>query len=650
MSFNCRVRASALLLCWLTLICELPAVTAQVKPPEIKSLYTKYEYRIPMRDGRRLFTVVYLPRDESTLYPILLNRTPYGSGPYGVDQYRNEIGPSSLMSQDGYIFVYQDVRGRWMSEGELVNMRPHRPRKTGSEEIDESSDTFDTIDWLLRNIPNHNGRVGMWGVSYPGFYTTCGVIDAHPALVCASPQAPIADWFAGDDWHHNGALMLPHSFHFMSKFGHARPEPTKKFDHNLNIQFADGYQFFLDLGSVLKVNQSYFRDRIGFWNEMMVHDTYDEFWKSRNIRPHLKNIRPAVLTVGGWFDAENLFGALETYKSIETQSPGTNNRLVMGPWWHGQWTRDAGANLGNVPFHSATSEFYREKIEKPFFDHHLKGRASTKEFPEAWVFETGTNRWREFQQWPPVGAKPQELTFEANGRLKIGSGRLEAGHAAELGKAVGDREGSRSRESGQFDEFISDPRKPVPFIDWTDPGMPKEYMTADQRFASRRPDVVVYRSEILGEDLRLAGPVEVDLTVSTSAADCDWIVKLIDVYPDDFPDPPENPRGVRMAGYQQLVRGDVMRGRFRNSLEKPEPFEPDVPTSIRFRLPDVCHCFRSGHRVMVQVQSTWFPLVDRNPQTFVDIDEARPEDFQKAVQRVYRDSLRPSRLIVGAIP
>ena len=590
----------------------------------VKANYTKYEYHVPMRDGTRLFTSVYVPKDQSQKYPILLTRTPYSCRPYGVDQYRNDVGPNALFGKDGFIFASQDVRGKWMSEGEFVNMRPHIPNKQNPTQIDESSDAYDTVDWLIKNIPGHNGRVGVWGVSYPGYYAACALIDAHPAIVCGSPQAPINDWFVGDDWHHNGALILPHLFNFMSKFGHERPEPTKKIDHPFDYGTPDGYDFFLKMGPLANANPKHFQDKIGFWNDAMQHGTYDEFWKSRDLRPHLKNIRPAVLTVGGWFDAENLFGALATYQRIEATNPQTSNTLVMGPWRHGQWNSDAGLALGHVQFNAKTGDYYREQIELPFFQYHLKGKGEFKH-PEAWVFETGTNLWRQEEKWPPAAAKSRSLFLHAGGKLSFA-----------------EPEGG----AGAVDEYISDPAKPVPYIDWTETGLSPNYMVADQRFAARRPDVLVYQTEILERDLRLAGPIEVDLTVSTTGTDSDWIVKIIDVYPDDYPDPAENPMKIRMGGFQQLIRGDVMRGKFRNSFEKPEAFQPGEPTRVRFQLPDICHAFRPGHRLMIQIQSSWFPLVDRNPQTFVDIYAAKPENFQKATQRVYRSGAGASKLVV----
>ena len=596
----------------------------------VKAHYTKYEYRIPMRDGIRLFTSVYLPKDSSLPYPILLCRTPYSVGPYGVDAYKSDIGPSPLFANDGYIIVYQDVRGRWMSEGEFVNMRPHKDAKTGPHDIDESTDTYDTIDWLIKNLPNHNGKVGMWGISYPGFYVAAGMIDAHPALKAASPQAPIVDWFAGDDWHHNGALFLPHAFNFFANFGHPRPQPTKtSSSRQFEYRTPDGYAFFLEMGPLSAANSKYFKNDVPFWNEMLQHSNYDDFWTSRNLRPHLKNIKPAVMTVGGWFDAENLYGALETYRHVEASSPGSTNILVMGPWLHGGWSRGDGSFLGPIPFNSSTAAYFREHIEFPFFQYHLKGKGSPS-FPEAHVFETGTNQWRRFDTWPPRKVRSRSFYLHAAGR--IGGTPPTDSHAA------------------AFDEYVSDPARPVGFLEQIAQRMTGDYMIQDQRFASRRPDVLVYQTGELTEDLTLAGPIQARLFVSTSGTDSDWIIKLIDVYPGDFPEPAAGGSSTPLGGYQQLVRGDVMRGRFRNSLAAPEPFVPNQPTPVNFRLNDVAHTFRAGHKVMIQIQSTWFPLVDRNPQTFVKINTAKESDFQKATQKVYHTKEMPSHLEVLELP
>jgi uncharacterized protein len=582
----------------------------------VKAHYTKFEYRIPMRDGTRLFTAVYLPKDETTTYPFLINRTPYSIGPYGADQYRKDLGPSPVFGKEGYIFVLQDVRGAFMSEGEFVNMRPHNPAK-GSKDFDESSDTYDTIEWLLKNIPNNNGKAGQWGISYPGFYTAAAMVDAHPALKACSPQAPVTDWFVGDDFHHNGALFLPHLFNFISTFGKARPMPTKKFGNRFEHGTPDGYDFFLQMGPLPNADSRHLKGEIAFWNEVMKHGTYDDFWKARNLRQHMTNVRPAVMTVGGWFDAENLFGALETFKNVEAHRlKDTDNHLVMGPWFHGGWSRDDGLALGPVTFNAKTSDYFREEIELPFFEHQLKGvTKGHTALTKATVFETGTNRWRRFNAWPPSKAKRKAMVFRADGKLSLDDAEEEA---------------------AGYEEFVSDPARPVPYYDKVVIGMEREYMTADQRFASRRPDVLVFSTDVLNDDVTIAGPIGAELLVSTTGTDADWIVKVIDVYPNDYPDPTPNPTGVKMGGYQQLVRGDVMRGKFRNSYEKPEAFTPEKPTPVRFTLQDVCHTFRSGHRIMIQVQSSWFPLVDRNPQKFEDIYSAKAEDFQKATHRVYR--------------
>jgi putative CocE/NonD family hydrolase len=593
----------------------------------VRSHYTKYEYEIPMRDGVKLFTSVYVPKDLSQKYPMMLDRTPYSVAPYGIDNYRPQLGPSEKFAKDGFIFVYQDVRGKSMSEGEFVNMRPQIDDKHGPKDVDESSDTWDTVDWLVKNVPANNGRVGIWGISYPGFYTAAGIIDAHPAIKAASPQAPITDWFIGDDFHHNGALYLPHAYRFFSFFGRPRQGPARPapFNEAALASLPEAYDFFLKLGPLANANEKYFKNDVAFWNDLMKHGTYDEFWKARDLRPHLRNIKPAVMTVGGWFDAEDLFGALNTYKRIEANSPGAYNMLVMGPWFHGGWLRSDGDHLGSVNFGAKTSVFYRDEVEFPFFAHFLKDQPAPK-LPEALVFETGTNQWRYEDAWPPKDLAVRTLYLQANGRLSWDPPK-------ETGTA--------------FDEYISDPNKPVPYINEQSPMMTREHMVEDQRFASTRTDVLTYVSDELKSDVTIAGPVTPSIYVSTSGTDSDWVVKLIDVYPEDYPNPDPNPAGIRMAGYQQLIRGEVMRGKFRNSYEKPEPFVPGRMEKIDYVMPDVNHCFRQGHRIMIQVQSSWFPLADRNPQQFLDIYNAKTTDFVKATERVYRSANAASGVRVG---
>ena len=579
----------------------------------IRENYTKFEYLVPMRDGIRLFTTVFSPKDDARPYPILLTRTPYGVRPYSEDRYPDPPGPMRYYAKERFIFALQDVRGRNGSEGEFVHMRPHNPAKSGPKDIDESADAYDTIDWLVKNVANNNGKVGMIGISYPGFYTSAGMIDSHPALKCASPQAPIADWFVGDDFHHNGTFYLPHAFRFFSDFGQKLDEPTRESTKAFDYKTPDGYEFYLNLGSLANADARYFHGKIEFWGELMEHGTYDPFWQARNLRPHLKNIKAAVMTVGGWFDAEDLFGALNTFKEVERNNAGITNMLVMGPWFHGGWGRGDGDKIGNVSFHAKTSVFYRENVELPFLKHFLKDDAKF-DLPKALVFETGTDQWRRYDAWPPKNATPKALYFHAGGKLSF------------------DAPGN---EASEFDEYVSDPNRPVPYIPNIAIGMTREHMLDDQRFASSRPDVLVYQTDVLSEDVTIAGPINAALNVSTTGTDSDWVVKLIDVYSGDYPNPEPNPAGVEMGGYEQLVRGEAMRGKFRNSYEKPEPFEPGQLTKVAYVMPDVCHTFRRGHRIMVQVQSSWFPLVDRNPQKFCDIYHAGLADFRKATQRVF---------------
>lgn len=593
----------------------------------IRANYTKYEYRIAMRDGLKLFTAVYVPKDDSKRYPILLNRTPYSVAPYGADQYRNTLGPSFAAVKEGFIFVYQDVRGRFMSEGTFVEMTPHKPNK-GPRDFDESSDTYDTIEWLIKNVPHNNGRVGIYGISYPGFYAAAGMIDAHPALKVASPQAPVSDLYMGDDAYHNGAFMLAANFGFYTFFGKPKNEPQLP-QPRVPFQYGstDGYDFYLRAGSLANLSEK-LGEVSPYWQANLVHTTYDEFWKSRNIRQHLKNVKPAVMTVGGWFDAEDVAGPVQSFQMIEKNNPPANNHLVLGPWCHGCWAgAQTGEKLRDISWNSKTSEFYREKIELPFYVAHLKGNGESK-LPKAWLFETGTNQWRRFDAWPPKQAQEKSIYLRAGGKLSF----------------------DPPTENEAFDEYTSDPQKPVPYLDSIQLGMTGNYMVSDQRFAAKRPDVLVYESEVLEEDLTISGPIRSLLQASTTGTDSDFVVKLIDVYPNDFPDPAPNPTGVKMGGYQQLVRGEPFRGKYRQSFEKPVPFTPGKFEAIDFAMPDVLHTFRRGHRVMIQIQSSWFPLVDRNPQKFLDIPNAKREDFIKATQRISRSRALPSRLIVKTLP
>ncbi len=580
---------------------------------DVKANYVKREVYIPMHDGVKLFTAIYSPKDSSIRYPILLNRTPYSVAPYGTENFPEKLRPSDQFARDGYIFVLQDVRGKSMSEGTFVNMTPHNAINKNKLDIDESTDTYDCIEWLLKNIKNNNGKVGQWGISYPGFYTAAGMINAHPALKASSPQAPICDWFTGDDFHHNGAVYVPHFFGFFYGFGQPRQAPGLGSWKGIDYQTTDGYKFFLELGGLKNVNK-YYKHNIAFWEQMTQHETYDSFWQVRNLRPHLKNIKPAVLTVGGWFDAENLYGALQTYKTIEKQSPHTTSTLVMGPWVHGGWSRGTGEYLGDMSFKQKTANFYRDSIEFPFFNYYLKGMGVRNQ-PEAYMFETGSNEWHTYDKWPPANCIETRYFLNENSML---STNIPANNTN--------------------DEFLSDPEKPVPYMVNCELGMTREYMVADQRQAARRPDVLVYQTDIANENLTFAGPVKVHLKVSTSSTDADWVVKIIDVYPDKEPNDTINGKIVSLGGYQMLIRGEIMRGKFRNNFEKPEPFIPNQMTDVNFEINDINHTIRMGHRLMIQIQSTWFPLVDRNPQQFMNIFEADEKDFIKATHRIYRGS------------
>lgn len=584
---------------------------------DVRTHYTKQEVMIPMRDGVKLFTSIYIPRDTTQRYPIMLNRTPYSVAPYGPDAYRTLVGPSEHFAREKFIFAYQDVRGKFMSEGTFEFMRPHKPIKRSNQDTDESSDTYDTIDWLVKNIPNNNGKVGVWGISYPGFQAAMSALDAHPALVAVSPQAPMADVFIGDDFHHNGAFFLIHAFRWLAGTAPARSSrdaATGRPQQGLDFGTPDGYEFFLNLGPLPNVNKLWFKDQVPVWNEFMQHGTYDEYWKSRNIIPHFNNIKPAVMTVVGWFDSEDKYGGVNLYHKIERDNPNTHNIIVWGPWLHGGWARMDGDTLGYIRFDQKTGVWYRENVEFPFFMYYLKGKGEMK-LPEVTAFMTGANEWKSYTAWPPKEATPKNLYLHANGKLSF--------------SPPPDR-------SNAYDEFISDPTKPVPFTAQTTMAMGHTFMVEDQRFAWTRPDVLVYQTEPLQEDVTIAGPAKVVLYGSTSGTDCDWIVKLIDVYPGNAPDPEPNPAGVRMGGFQMLLAGEVFRAKFRNSFEKPEPVQANKITKLEFELPDKLHRFKKGHKIMVQIQSTWFPLVDLNPGKYVDIYNAKASDFQKTTQRVYR--------------
>ncbi|HJV89064.1 MAG TPA: CocE/NonD family hydrolase [Holophagaceae bacterium] len=598
-----------------------------VTPNPVQERYTKQEVMIPMRDGVKLFTQVYAPKDTSKPHPILLQRTPYSVAPYGAEKFRRGVGPSPLFLAEDYIVVYQDVRGRWMSEGDFVDMRPVNPKKQGKD-IDEGTDTYDTIDWLVKNVPANNGRVGQWGISYPGHYTIQGMLSGHPALVAVSPQAPMIDIWQGDDTYHNGAFQLAANFSFFTFFQSQREKPSAEPPKRMDLHVTDGYRWFLEQGPVANLEKNILKGKEPIWTDYVKHTAFDAYWQARNLRPHLHDVKPAVMTVGGWFDAEDLYGPLATYRSLAQQSPATDQMLVMGPWTHGEWASGDGSRIGNATFGSKTSAWYQQELELKFFNHHLKGAEDPK-LAKVNAFETGANRWRQFETWPPKEAKPKSLYFEAKGRISFDKPSAKAG----------------------FDEFIADPNKPVPYTQDVTFGYTRTYMTEDQRFASSRPDVMVYETEPLTEDLTLAGPLNAVLNVSTTGTDADFVVKLVDVFPDGAKDPENSPKGWHAGGYQMLVRGETIRGKYRgNRWSAPVAFTPGKAEEVAFTLPDVLHTFQKGHRLMIQVQCSWFPLVDRNPQVFTDIPNAKPEQFRKATQRIFRSAEKPSRLEVKVLP
>jgi putative CocE/NonD family hydrolase len=621
----------------------------------VRQNFDKQEVYIAMRDGKRLYTVIYTPKDHSHPYPFLMERTPYSAGPYGDTVYRGSLGPNHTLMHDMYIFVYQDVRGRYMSEGQFQEMTPARKdphnalpvkkRKSGAatndQATDESSDTWDTVDWLLKNIKNNNGKVGLWGISYPGFYASASLPDAHPAIKAVSPQAPVTDEFIGDDANHNGAFFLLDNFDFDNFFDVKRPEPVKSYGGNIfQANYSDAYQFFLDLGPLKNTNKpEYFNNQGKIWNEYLAASTYDDYWQARNIRPHLTNIRPAVLVVGGWFDAEDMFGSLRTYEAIEQQSPHNDNHIIMGPWTHGGWAAGSWTKFGALNFGQNVNDYYHD-IETKFFNHYLKDSVMAA-LPEATVFETGTNQWKEYATWPPAEAKPVKFFLQDKGGLAPQPAAAGSGGAASGSASVA----SGSATSG-FDEYVSDPAHPVPYIDGIHASRDNQYIVTDQRFAAERSDVLTYETEPLTDSMTVTGRLKADIFLSSTGTDADIIVKLIDVLPGSEP-------GITAAvpaGYQRLVRAEVFRCKFRNSYERPEPLVPGQPAEVAFNMNEIAHTFKKGHRIMVQVQSSWFPLVDINPQTFVNIPTAGEADFQKATIRVWHDPAHPSGITLPVLP
>lgn len=592
--------------------------------PPIKEQYDKLEMMIPMRDGVKLYTAVYVPKDRSGQYPMMMMRTPYSAGPYGTTQFRQGFPGSANFRKNNYIFVFQDVRGKYMSEGDFVNVRPQILNKV-PKDVDESTDTWDTVQYLLNNVPANNGRVGVWGISYPGFYAGAAAIDTHPALKAASPQAPVSDWWIGDDFHHLGAFFLQDAFTFFNGFGQPRPSPTAtpRRGPAYDLQ-GDAYKFFLDLGPLSNVNAKYFKGEVEFWNQMMAHGHYDDFWKARALPPHMTGVKAAVLVVGGLFDAEDLWGAWNLYRYTNRLNPEAKVNLVMGPWPHGGWAGGTGSKFGDIDMPGEPSAWYRENIEWPFFDSYLRGDGKV-ELPEATVYDVGQGKFLTFDQWPPKEVLPSTLYFREDEKLDAKPPESASGN----------------------DAYVSDPAKPVPYQGGALTRRTATYMIDDQRFAEARPDVLTYRTDPLEADITWAGPVTADLRVSTTGTDADFVVKIIDVYP---PDAEKNSAEKPMGDYQMLVRAEVIRAKYRKDFSKPVPFVPGQIDRVKFDLPDVLHTFRKGHRIMVQVQSSWFPLVDRNPQKFCDIYSAKEEDFKPATISLFRTKEQPSGIMFSILP
>ncbi|SEO81466.1 hypothetical protein SAMN05192574_113131 [Mucilaginibacter gossypiicola] len=587
----------------------------------VKEHFTKKDVYITMRDGVKLFTSIYTPKDASpqNKYPMMMQRTCYSIAPYGEDKYPARLGPSEIMMKEGYIFIYQDVRGRWKSEGTWTNMTPVIDNKKSKKDVDEGSDTYDTIDWLVKNVANNNGKVGQYGISYPGFYTAAGILSNHPALKASSPQAPISDFFF-DDFHHNGAFIEGYFFTF-PVFGVQKTDTTSKAWYTMiKPDSKDGYQYLLDLGP-LKNADKFYKDNF-FWQETINHPNYDEFWQKRGLLKHYGKVKPAVMLVGGWFDAEDLTGPLAIYKTINKTDPNAYNTIVMGPFGHGRWSRETGHTMhSNVYFGDSVATFYQKNIEAKFFNHFLKGNGDKNSgLPNAYMFNTGKKEWATFDKWPAPNAVHEKMFLGADGKLST----------------------TQAASPGSV-SFVSDPLKPVPYTEDNTTTMgftPHNYMSEDQRFAGRRPDVLVYQSEVLNDDVALGGEIMAHLKIATTGTDADFVVKLIDVYPADEPNNPYMPnKNIILSNYWQMVRSEVMPARFRNSFEKPEALVANQKTDLNFRLQDVLHTFKKGHRIMIQVQSTWFPIVARNPQKYLENPyKADESDYIKATETVYNDS------------
>jgi hypothetical protein len=598
------------------------SVSAQTTAPANAQRYLRTNAMITMRDGVRLNTDVYAPQGQTGPLPLLMLRTPYG-----IDGRAGSLNTSfKELADDGYLIVFQDIRGRYKSEGQFVMQRPTRTAaaRANPKSIDEATDAYDTIDWLLRNVPNNNGRAGMLGVSYDGWTTAMALTDPHPALRAASPQASPADMWLGDDFHHNGAFRLSYGFEYAAMM------ETNKERATFNFDTYDTYEWYLKLGPLSNVNAKYLNGKIPTWNDYVAHPNWDGFWQAQTLIPSLTKVTVPTLNVAGWWDQEDFYGPVAIYERLEKFDKDNKNFLVVGPWNHGGWNRAGGQKLGNIDFGSPTSNYFRESIQAPFFAFYLKDRGPLKQ-PEALTFEAGTNMWRSYDTWPPrTGVTQKSLFFRADGKLSFDAPKDSA---------------------PQFDSYVSDPAHPVPYrkrpIEMTyDPRGSgwSTWLTEDQRFVTDRADVLSWATDSLTEDVTIAGEVMAHLFAATSGSDADWIVKLIDVYPENVPN------DAKMGGYQFMVSNEVFRARYRTSFERSVRLEPNEPTPITYSLHGQNYTFRKGHKIMVQVQSTWFPLIDRNPQTFVpNIFEAKASDYRSATQKVFRSSTLSSHLVLPVV-
>ena len=600
--------------CWLPGLFLLLSLSSIAQTP---GSYERRELLIRMRDGVQLNTVIYTPKTSKEPLPFLLTRTPYG---VSETDSPDRIPYVKDMADDGYIFVYQDIRGRYKSEGTFEMQRFSR-NKEDPKAIDESTDTYDTIEWLLANVPNNNKKVGMYGISYSGWTTAIAAIDPHPALVAVSEQATPSDMFLGDDFHHNGAFRLSYGFEY------AFMEEATKTDSLFPFPNYDTYDWYLKLGPLSNVNKLHFKEKLPTWNDFVKHPNYDKFWQKQSLISRIDSPKIPIMNVAGWWDQEDFYGPLKAYQLWEKQDKAHKNFLVAGPWNHGGWGRSDGRSLGNIKFDTATSVTFRKEIQAPWFAWYLKGKG-TGNFAEAVTFQTGSNTWKRYETWPPKEATKRNLYFQANGKLSFDAPNVASG----------------------ADAYVSDPAQPVPYrtrpIEATyGPGSRwHTWLTEDQRFVHNRPDVLSWETDVLQEDVTVTGDVLAKLFAATTGSDADWVVKLIDVYPAHYPKEPA------MGGYQLMIANDVFRGRFRNSFEKPEAIQPNKTETYSIDLHTINHVFQKGHKMMVQIQSTWFPIIDRNPQTFMpNIFEAKETDYQKATHTIFRSATSPSHLELSVV-